>query len=453
MKKAFFTSILLLAACTLFLHAQESDTESENMKAHPEQYGWMKINYIEFGNTDRSDNILTEFGSPLQAAEVQYLSLRLNYDNLTSKVHTVKVQVKLFDPDGQLMLSEFSGADYTYDFYIDVLKGNRTMGLGGWGRNSGGSYRAGTYKAEVWYEGRLLHTQEVELLSSDGVSYLKVEGARSVTVNYSPWGGREIINVSTDAAEYTVEDVPSWITIEDLTSESFYVNAHSNMERGLVRECVLKVKAGIIEVEVVIHQRGVSLPEIKSEWYDQLKAIAGNRPDFSKGDTLYRGYLRSKAPNGLGMLVNDEMVTVGDWKNGVLNGIGFTLVKDYESSLYGCEGCVFFVGEFKEGQLEGEGTCYDKHGRILYSGKFQEGVPEQEYPAEDTEDHHRIQYQFYEGGDYYIGEMIDGQRNGYGIYMYANGDAWYGPWKDGKRNGFGLMIYTNGSNKADKWED
>ncbi len=51
----------------------------------------------------------------------------------------------------------------------------------------------------------------------------------------------------------------------------------------------------------------------------------------------------------------------------------------------------------------------------------------------------------YENGDYYVGDLKDGKRNGKGIYKFACGNVYEADWKDGKRNGKGILKLACGN--------
>ena len=53
---------------------------------------------------------------------------------------------------------------------------------------------------------------------------------------------------------------------------------------------------------------------------------------------------------------------------------------------------------------------------------------------------------YYENGDVYDGEWVDGSQHGQGSLRYAAGGASYeGHWDSGEKSGHGKMIYANGS--------
>ncbi len=59
----------------------------------------------------------------------------------------------------------------------------------------------------------------------------------------------------------------------------------------------------------------------------------------------------------------------------------------------------------------------------------------------------------YENGDKYIGEFINGQFHGKGIYTYANGDKYEGEFIDGKFTGKGTFTCSNGRQFAGNIEN
>ena len=60
----------------------------------------------------------------------------------------------------------------------------------------------------------------------------------------------------------------------------------------------------------------------------------------------------------------------------------------------------------------------------------------------------------YADGDKYVGEFKDGNKNGQGTYIYANGNTYVGEFKDDERNGQGVFYAANGSIKQSGiWKD
>ena len=67
------------------------------------------------------------------------------------------------------------------------------------------------------------------------------------------------------------------------------------------------------------------------------------------------------------------------------------------------------------------------------------------------------QYQFmvlsYGNGDRYVGELMNGQRHGYGIYYYKNGRVWFGQYRNGVRQGFGALFLPENKLRIGSWNE
>jgi hypothetical protein len=56
----------------------------------------------------------------------------------------------------------------------------------------------------------------------------------------------------------------------------------------------------------------------------------------------------------------------------------------------------------------------------------------------------KIEIKEYENGNKYIGQFVNGKREGYGIMYFANGGKYEGNWKKGLAEGKGIEYYQNG---------
>lgn len=59
----------------------------------------------------------------------------------------------------------------------------------------------------------------------------------------------------------------------------------------------------------------------------------------------------------------------------------------------------------------------------------------------------------YTNGDKYVGEVLNGQREGYGTYYYQNGDKYEGIWQKNKKHGMGSMYYKDGNMYIGQWKN
>ena len=57
----------------------------------------------------------------------------------------------------------------------------------------------------------------------------------------------------------------------------------------------------------------------------------------------------------------------------------------------------------------------------------------------------------YKNGDKYVGEKVNGQREGYGIYYYHHGDFYFGRYKNNKPYGYGATFTTGNRVTIQDW--
>jgi hypothetical protein len=101
-----------------------------------------------------------------------------------------------------------------------------------------------------------------------------------------------------------------------------------------------------------------------------------------------------------------------------------------------CQGAITldngnFVGEFKGGKANGQGTYTFANGN-KYAGAFK-----------DDRRHGQGTYIF-ANGDKIVAEFKGGKADGQGTYTYANGNKYVGEFKDGERNGQATYTFANG---------
>ncbi len=70
----------------------------------------------------------------------------------------------------------------------------------------------------------------------------------------------------------------------------------------------------------------------------------------------------------------------------------------------------------------------------------------------DYKNTHRFESLVYANGDRYVGETVNGKREGYGLYYYTNGNYCYGRYKDNKQYGYAAMFKTDSRIMIIDWE-
>lgn len=128
------------------------------------KYGYMKIKDMEFRNEGEGSEIIDDYGSVLKASGIKYLRARIIYDGLSQDSKTFQIFMKLYEPDRGLSRGTSSPEGYTGLSQITVWPGNnRKVNLDGWGTKNGGYYKPGTYRYELWYEGKKLYSKTFTL--------------------------------------------------------------------------------------------------------------------------------------------------------------------------------------------------------------------------------------------------------------------------------------------------
>ena len=85
-----------------------------------------------------------------------FLKPRINYYGLS--YGTMNFRIKLYNPDGSLS----TGSYYTYSYSEDVYvyEGENTYTFSGWGNETRGHWKSGTYRIEIWYGNSCLKSKE-----------------------------------------------------------------------------------------------------------------------------------------------------------------------------------------------------------------------------------------------------------------------------------------------------
>lgn len=270
------------------------------------------IRKVEFANTDYDGLIIDDFGSPLYTY-TQYLAPKIVYDNLADDAKKIEIGIKLFTPGGKLHRGNSSPADYTYMRDIDLAgkqRKNVTKNLLSWGNMEGHFYSPGTWRYEIWCNGRLLYKtnctirRAVEGISDKVITKHYDNGDKYIgTFNASGLRHGAGTYIWTDGNRYVGE----WRE-GDMTGNAYYY------------------------------------------W-----AVNGDK---------YIGKYRNDKQNGQGTLYwkSGDRYT-GDWLEGVRTGKGSYYYKNGDK----------YVGDFKDNTLTGQGTYYYANGSVE-AGRWENNI-------------------------------------------------------------------------------
>ena len=152
----------------------------------------------------------------------------------------------------------------------------------------------------------------------------------------------------------------------------------------------------------------------------------------------------------------DGAIYVGQWERNEPHGLGMMIWPKEDGDVRKQS----YVGNFKDGFRHGHGTYYYGNGNE-YSGEWiggdRTGVGSTYTYADGHVKLGKVENGEFTGPglqtwkentswseDNYVGNLNDGDRDGYGVYFYADGRIYYGSWKDANRDGYGKFVSLDG---------
>ena len=196
--------------------------------------------------------------------------------------------------------------------------------------------------------------------------------------------------------------------------------------------CVLCLSAGRVSAQQVLLDRYPQVPEgMEAAFIDKVSTHAGNVQRSVSGQ--YFGQFDA---------------------SGQLYGFG-TFFTDNDQQVY---------GQFARGQFICGIKLSSKSARVGTDDhyiSYDLSTGEAQYIMKDgdprrPEGANKGKWKFlkilYPKGAQYIGEMVGGKRDGYGIYYYKDGDYYYGRFKDNKPVGVGALFKTDGRIILESWD-
>lgn len=114
---------------------------------------------VKFANTSQYGEIITPYGDTLYASSLRYLKPEIYFNTKQKSAHSITLMCKLIKPDGSLSQNSSSPKGYTYalDIYIPKHGRNLSRKGKGWGNSDKSVYTSGTYRYEIWHEGKKIY--------------------------------------------------------------------------------------------------------------------------------------------------------------------------------------------------------------------------------------------------------------------------------------------------------
>jgi hypothetical protein len=174
---------------------------------------------------------------------------------------------------------------------------------------------------------------------------------------------------------------------------------------------------------------------IQNKRYSSNKKVflnCSDKSNYSSGSTYIGSYINNKK-NGKGkLIVPDQFVYEGNFKDDLFDGYG-----EYTSKSYN------YYGNYSCGKKHGNGKEIDLIKKIEYEGEFKDDK-KCGYGKEKTED-----------GSIYIGDFKDNKKHGQGTLILSGIEDWSykGEFRDDKISGVGQYKWNKNMEYIGEWEN
>lgn len=139
---------------------KEEHTDLLHLFEKSVNYAPLWIYDIGITNTNYNGFVETKRGNVIYSSNTMYLCPVIDYVGFKS-LNNKTFYVKFYDSWGNLSQGKSSPSNYSYYQTININQGIQTnVSVGGWGSDKKGHWTTGTYKVEIWYQGKCLKTKD-----------------------------------------------------------------------------------------------------------------------------------------------------------------------------------------------------------------------------------------------------------------------------------------------------
>ena len=115
------------------------------------------IRDMSFSNRKQGGDVISKYNEKIYSYKTQFIDSKLDYYGMTDGY--INLDVKFITPNETLSKGSSSPKGYSFSQGVYVYKGYNSVSLNSWGGSKSGHWSKGTYRYEVWCDGRVLYVK------------------------------------------------------------------------------------------------------------------------------------------------------------------------------------------------------------------------------------------------------------------------------------------------------
>lgn len=256
----------------------------------------------------------------------------------------------------------------------------------------------------------------------------------------------------SEAGEYRFADdsqISSW------AKEAMYIARENSILGGVGNDMAAPKQSATVEQCITLINRVLSnYNDIAEDGFDSISYEGGT----------YTGEIKDNLPNGFGALIasvdGGEVKFIGEWKDGSMDGQGIIYASNGVRMIGNMKDtspdgqCILvlpdvgiYEGQFKNGELNGEGTVITPDGTAVKGQWSNDELVGDETVLPD----YIVNFTLETGS--YVGEADNGMAEGFGTFTWNNGNVYEGQYKDGEMHGLGILTLSDGVEYAGEFNN
>lgn len=147
--------------------------------------------------------------------------------------------------------------------------------------------------------------------------------------------------------------------------------------------------------------------------------------------------------HGWGYITSNQIIYAGHYYYGIKDGTGIEITDDK----------TIYIGKWKEDMKQDDGIIIHPNGTIIKTTWNLDSIVNQQldYDWGTSNGYGYIINKTDNNLHIYVGDLVNGMKNGNGVEIIFNGTIYIGEWLDDMKQGHGTVIHPNGSITESIW--